>query len=280
MGKPELALYAKEDGTGRAYKHPFRLAKDEKPLTSPSVTTVLNLVDKPALIQWAADRTLDWAIENVSLLFVKDRESAIRWGKYRWTDARNERAEVGTGIHEMIEAIHTGAWNFPVLDDEQVRIMKQWDKLNERYEITPHRSEFSVWKFDSKTNRDYAGTADGLWDIVDRETGESWSNVIIDLKTSKNIWPEHWLQLAALQRADVIMNKLPDGTWEELPMPESDGTAIIHLREDKFQVLIESDQNLIDLQFQRFSSYRDAWHFQREISEFTKERDGTKAMKF
>jgi len=279
MSKPELALYAKEDGTGRAYKHPFRLI-DGKPLTSPSVTTILSLVDKPALMQWAADRTLDWAVDNVSLLFVKERESAIRSGRYRWTDVRNERAEVGTGIHETVEAIHTGSWNFPVLDAEQMRIMRQWDKLNERYEITPHRSEFTVWYLGDATRGDYAGTADGLWDITDRETGQTWYNVVIDLKTSKNIWPEHWLQLAALFWSNVIMNKLEDGTWEELEMPDSDGTAIIHLREDKFQVIIEDDIDLIDKQFNQFRSYRDVWGAKQQVAEHTKNRERFASMKF
>ena len=251
-----------------------------KPLTSPSVTTILGLVDKPALIQWAADRTLDWAIENVSLLFVKDEEGARRWGKYRWADVRNERAEVGTGIHETIESIHTGGWNFPVLDDEQQRIMKQWELLNQRYTITPHRSEFTVWGHPTLEDLSWAGTADGLWDMVDNMTGESWVNLFVDLKTSNNTWPEHWLQLSALRHADVIMTKNEDGTWREDEPPAGDGTAIIHLRQDKFEVTVETDQKLLDLQYQQFMSYRQVWHYKRAVSEFTKNREREAEMTF
>jgi len=283
MSKPELAQYAKEDGTGRAYKHPFRTVGDVEGgtlLTSPSVTTILGLVDKPALIQWAADRTLDWAIENVSLLFVKDEEGAKRWGRYRWADARDERAEVGTGIHETIESIHTGGWNYPALDDEQQRIMKQWEKLNERYIITPHLSEFTVWGGLRLDNGHWAGTGDGLWDITDTQTGIVYENVVIDLKTSKNIWPEHWLQLSALRHADVVMRKKDDGEWVEDVLPEGDGTAIIHLREDKFQVLIETDKELLDLQYEQFMSYRSVWHYKKAVEQYTKDRAKTKEMKF
>ena len=280
MGKPELALFAKQDGTGRAYKHPFRTTEGGSPLTSPSVTTILGLVDKPALIQWAADRTLDWAIENASLLFVKDEEGARRWGRYRWADVRDERAEVGTGIHETIESLHTGGWTFPVLDDEQRRIMDQWNLLNERYQITPHLSEFTVWGGLDGTDSDYAGTADGLWDITDTKTGESWQNLVIDLKTSKNTWPEHWLQLAALRKANTYMVKAEDGTWSETELPAGDGTAIIHLREDKHEVKIESDQELIDLQYQQFMSYRQVWHFKKAVESFTKDREKTAALAF
>lgn len=281
MGKPELAQFAKEDGTGRAYKHPFRTVSG-KPLTSPSVTTVLGLVDKPALIQWAADRTLDWAVENASLLFVKSDEASKRWGRYRWTDVRDERAEVGTGIHETIESLHTGSWNFPVLDDEQQRIMKQWDLLNQRYTITPHKSEFTVWGgiFDEDSGTDWAGTGDGLWDIVDNETGEAWFNVVIDLKTSKNTWPEHWLQLSALYMADVIMFKQPDGTWIEEEPTRGDGTAIIHLREDKYKVTVETDKDLIALQYKQFMSYRRVWHYKKSVEQYVKDREKTAEMKF
>lgn len=285
MGKPELALWAKQDGTGRAYRHPFRITLNEEPLTSPSVTTILGLVDKPALIQWAADRTLDWAVENASLLLSKSDEDARRWGKYRWQDARDERAEVGTGIHETIEALHTGSWTFPALDDEQRRIMDQWELLNQRYTITAHKSEFTVWgELDlgphGTRDRSWAGTCDGLWDIVDNTTGESWSNVFIDLKTSKNTWPEHWLQLSALRHADVIMVKDADGNWTEESLPEGDGVAIVHLREDKFEIKFETDKSLLDLQYQQFMSYRDVWHFKKAVASFTSDREKTAALAF
>lgn len=279
MSKPELAQFAKEDGTGRAYKHPTRTVEG-KPLTSPSVTTVLGLVDKPALIQWAADRTLDWAVENASLLFVKSEDSAKRWGRYRWSDVRDERAEVGTGIHETIESLHTNGWNFPQLDEEQLQIMHQWELLNQRYTITPHKSEFTVWGGLASDATHWAGTGDGLWGIIDNESGETWTNVVIDLKTSKNTWPEHWLQLSALYMADVVMLKNPDGTWTEEEPTRGDGTAIIHLRADKWSVTIETDKELIGLQYEQFMSYRRVWHYKKAVETFVKNREKTAEMTF
>lgn len=281
MTKPELAQYAKEDGTGRAYKHPFRTVEgSDKFLTSPSVTTILNLVDKPALIQWAADRTVDWAIENASVLFVKDKEAAKRWGRYRWADDRDARAEVGTGIHETVEALHTGNWSFPSLDEEQQQIMVQWELLNQRYTITPHKSEYTVWGGLALPGRDWAGTADGLWDIIDNETGEAWYNVVIDLKTSKNTWPEHWLQLSALRHSDVVMVKKADGTWTEEELPAGDGVAIIHLRADKYSVTVETDTELLDLMYNQFLSYRAVWEYKKSVEDHIKVRDKRAEMKF
>lgn len=230
---------------------------------------------------------MDWAIENASLLFVKDEEGARRWGRYRWADVRDERAEVGTGIHETIESIHTGGWNYPALDDEQSRIMKQWELLNQRYIITPHRSEFTVWgELDPSylpeliARRSWAGTADGLWDVTDTQTGEQWLNLFTDIKTSKNTWPEHWLQLSALRHADVIMVKDTEGNWTEEPLPEGDGTAIFHLREDGYKVTVETDKDLLDLQYEQFMSYRSAWHYKKAVEGYTKSRDKEREMTF
>lgn len=280
MSKPELALFAKEDGTGRAYRHPTRLDKSGKLLTAPSVTTVLKLVDKSALMQWAADQTLDWAVNNVSTLYTKAPEDAFKAGRYRWLDVRNLRAEVGTGIHETIESLHTGKWEYPLLDDEQTRIMEQWRLLNERYTITAHRSEFSVFGCIENEDKVWAGTADGLWDIVDNNTGQEYRNLVIDLKTSKNVWPEHWMQLAALSKAEVIMVKQPDGSWLEEPLPEGDGTAIIHLREDKFAVHIEEDKSLIQMQYEHFLAYRQVWGAKKAVEAFVSLRDKDRAMSF
>lgn len=256
------------------------MVKGGKPLTAPSVTTILGLVDKPALIQWAANQTIAWAVDNVSLLFTKERESAINSGKWRWQDVRDERAEVGTGIHETIEAEHTGSWQFPELDPEQLRIMDQWRKLNERYTITPHLSEFTVFGFLSDQAKVWAGTADGLWDITDNETGETWFNVVIDLKTSKNTWPEHWLQLSALRNAEVLMVKGSDGKWTEEKLPEGDGTAIIHLREDKYKITIETDPVLLKLQYRQFMAYREVWHSKKAVEAFNADRDKTALLAF
>ena len=268
MTKPELALWGNNDGTGRSYRHPFRTTEDDKPLTSPSVTTILKLVDKGGLSQWAANLTLEWAVSNAALLLSRSDEDGFRAGRYRWKDVRDERAEVGTGIHETIEAMHTGSWDYPVLDAEQQAIMEQWRALNERYEFTPHRTEVTIWNL----KEDYAGTADGVWDILDRESGEFYENALVDLKTSRSTWPEHWMQLAALSAADVLMRKELDGTWVEDPAPDYSTLAIVHLRADHSEVLIENDPVIRELRYRQFTSYRELWRLGKEVDDALKTR--------
>jgi len=109
----------------------------------------------------------------------------------------------------------------------------------------------------------YAGTYDLLMTIDD----QLW---LIDIKTSKGVYPEYGLQLAAYGHAEHIV--LPgDPTLYE--MPKVDRYGVLHLRPDKYPVegwrLIEfavSDRDYIAFLaalelFQwrkegRFSSYR------------------------
>lgn len=256
MSAPELSqYYSSNDDDGRAYKHPLTGEK------VPSVTTVLKMADKAGLAQWAADQAVIWCVANWHLLGSRSDEDAYRSGRWRWKNVRDERAQVGTGVHETIEAIHTGSWDFPELDDEQRRIMGQWDALNAEFEITPVLSEFTVW-----SPGRYAGTADGLWDVTDRVTGESW-RCLVDIKTSRSHWPEHDYQLAALASAPILMQKGEDGVWVELPAPEFDRVAIVHLREDLHEIIWVDN---IAENFAVFEGYLAVWEGKQRLKQLVK----------
>lgn len=277
MSKPELALWATE-GTGRAYKHPFRKLENGKPLTSPSITTVLKLENKDNLVQWAANLTLEWCIQNWFLLGQRSTEDALSAGRYRWKDVRDERAEVGTGIHETVEAEHTGSWAYPVLDEEQKEILELgWEELKKEWDIEPILTEFTVWNL----THDYAGTGDGIWRFTNKESGESFV-ALVDLKTSRNTWPGHWMQLAALANGEFLMVKGEDGTWTEEPMPDFDKVVIVHLRapernldgvvtkEAKHDILYAED---LDIRFREFVAYRTIWAAEDELKARAKARE-------
>jgi hypothetical protein len=266
MSAPELALYGKEgEGKGRAYKHPYRKGSDNKPITSPSVTTVLKLADKSGLVQWAVDLSVQWCVVNWATLGMRSNEDAFKTARYRHNDVRDERAWVGTGVHETIESLHTQSWNFPELDEEQKRIMLQWEDLNEKWIIKPLLSEFTVWNIEA----DYAGTADGLWEFTNRETGEFFVG-LVDIKTSKNTWPEHAMQIAALgNSSNVLMQKLDDGTWVEKILPQFDKSVLVHLREDKWEIIEVEDT---DLRLEEFLAYRHIWDVQSSIKDRVKAR--------
>ena len=276
MPAPLLTLYPGKEGNaeGRSYKRPGTgLSKDNPGVTLPSVTTILKQADKSGLVQWAVGLTLDAVNKNPDMVYQRSDEDMKRYFKYQWTKVRDERAEVGTGIHETIEAIHTESGLFPFLNDEQEAIMRQWDDLNFEHDIVPVHTEFTVW--DEGTG--FAGTADGLWFIDGVLT-------LVDIKTSKNTWPEHFAQLAALRRAPsafVQCDKDDEGAllhigpgkaetwWKLIPNPalDADAVAIVHLRADKHAIIPVEN---IDLHWNIFTGYAQVHHAKMQLRELEK----------
>lgn len=293
MSRPELAQYVGEgEGKGRQYRHPTRLGADGKPLNAPSITTILKLEDKSALIQWAVGLTVDWAVQNWHLLGSRSPADARKAGLYRWKDVRDSRAFVGTGIHDTIEAEHVHSWDYPILDEEQKLIMEEWRKFNEEWIVEPILSEFTVWS----CTYDYAGTADGLWKLTNRETQESFVT-LVDIKTSRNTWPGHFMQTSALKHAEILMEKVdktavqdargnwPEGSWAERTMPEFDKLTLLHLRAPEFDEfgtetkpglheLIEVEDS--EIWFEEFLGYRQVLSAQQKRKVAGKQRELSK----
>lgn len=286
MGAPKLtklALWgdAKAYQEGRAYRHPATGVQ------YPSVTTILKMSSKDAIVQWAVDRTVDWCIENLDMLYTKSVEQGKGIARYRHRDVLNERADVGTGVHETIEAEHTGSWNYPVLDDEQREIMVQWELMKKEHHIKALLTEFTV--FDAKNKN--MGTADGYWEITCQHEpndkgvdcfGDKYSVphfVIIDVKTSRNTWDEHRMQLGALWGAKEWLIQTGDMEWTPEAPRQVDGVALIHLRaaeRDKFgNVTRPAIRDIIpvghvDLWYEEFSGFATAWHARQAIKDIEK----------
>jgi hypothetical protein len=261
VAQPKLSVLSLWGGAnayaeGRAYRNPITGDK------YPSVTTILKMSNKDGLNQYAADQAVKWCAANWQILAQRSDEDAFKAGRYRWRDATNERAEVGTGVHEYIEAEHTNSWNFPPLDPEQKRIIKQWDWLKTQHEIKPILSEFTVFNKDAGV----MGTADGLWEIDGVTT-------LIDVKTSKNHWPEHDAQLAALWFAETWFDESEDMSWVERPRPEYEACAIIHLREDKAEIIPITD---LDLHYAKYKGYVQVYNATQALKERAKAK--TKAL--
>lgn len=270
MAGPELAQYwteSKQDG--RRYKHPHTGE------FVPSVTTITGMEDKPNLIQWAADMTLRWAVENWNSLGQRSDQQAYNWGRYRWRDVRDERALIGTGAHAYVEAELTDSWDYPDLSDlpESLQCVDQWHNLREHHDIKPLFVEVTAWNHTDK----WAGTLD---------LGCELDGVLTlgDVKTSKGLWEGHRMQLATLARAEVYMMKQPDGTWIEIEAPKWDQYAFFHLRPDYYDPMKEQtipaywdiqylDPDEIDTLYDQFLGYRRAWGAQQDLKELRKQKE-------
>jgi hypothetical protein len=84
--------------------------------------------------------------------------------------------------------------------------------------------EASIWNM----TKGYAGTTD----LIATIDGETW---LLDWKSSKDVYPDMGLQLAAYGHGEVILK--PDGT--ETPVPKIDKFAVAHVpREGKASVVM------------------------------------------
>lgn len=205
MTAPKLAVTA-ADGY-RVYKHP----KTKE--TVPSVTTVLKVVNKPALIPWAAKMAAEYADENWARLSDTDPEIRIREIKSAYKDYAEDAAKTGDLVHTLIDCWQQGrpypteTITDPFANSFIAFMSAKKPKFTEN-EVTLWSRQFG-----------YAGTADWIaW--IDGKL------LLGDTKTGRGLYPETGMQVAALAGADFILR--PNGTEEALP--DLNGVAALHIR--------------------------------------------------
>ena len=182
MTSPALAENVK--GKGRHYRDP---RSDE---LVPSVTNVLGVLNKPALPRWAAIEVARKAWELRLSLPAMDEADAIDVLKGSPWRKSTRAADRGTTIHSYLEAVLAGT-RPDVVTGEAALYRDAADAWVDWHKPSAVHLERTVF------GDGYAGTADA-WLKVD---GELW---LVDFKTSKAIYPEAALQLAALAAAPLM----------------------------------------------------------------------------
>lgn len=186
----------------------------------PGVTTIVRVLDKPGLLQWAADEALE-AISKVKEPTPQDWDAA----RYAWRDKRDKAGVKGTSAHDLVEA-----WvrlcikelggqpdmepTDPTLDS--IRPFITWARENKitftDCEVVQYSNEY--W---------FAGRFDLLYTFK----GETWLG---DIKTSKGVWPEMFAQLGGY---DIMCTERG---------VHVDHRAVLHLTKDTLTVHPSFDQ--------------------------------------
>lgn len=183
----------------------------------PSVTNVLQVLAKPALIRWAENQGRDGAVAAALSLYddvVKSgtlyaassfgKALTARIGKERTTaNALNKAQEIGTQAHAMIEwtlrkQLGLVIGEKPAIRAEAQRAFDAWMAWATSAHLKPLRVEMTVC---SRTHQ-FAGTFDLLAEVDDALT-------VLDWKTGKGIYAEAHLQNAAYR---VAVEELGFGT--------------------------------------------------------------------
>lgn len=178
-----------------------------------SVTTILNVLNKPALKAWAAKMSAIYAVDHRYELADMYRDSKFDEAKKLIAAAHRVRTE---------DAAQTG-------DDAHSAIADYIDGRAAFYDV-PHLDQFKAWEAAFKPKYLYSEATiyntlhryAGSFDIVASINDENW---MIDVKTGNNVYPETSLQLAAYAHGEFIGK-----AGEEIPMPPIDKAAVLHVR--------------------------------------------------
>jgi hypothetical protein len=210
------------------------------------VTTILSLgCSKEPLVYWSANFTAETAFANLPYLVANSLNSAQRGAAYDWlrkahTRRKDERADVGTAVHRLIEA-HVLGTPMPaeLLDDpDMAPYLEHFLAFVRDWQIEFEASEMVVGSYE----HGYAGTLDYLYRSpliaqclsVPADTlfeGDTKTGGELDVK---GVYAEAGLQMAAYRGAEVCW--LRDGT--QIPMPKVHSTGVVlHLRPEGYRVI-------------------------------------------
>ena len=194
--------YARFDKEGKRY---YDIPEIGRALRS--VTSITGLIDKPALVAWAAkisaeyfqtvllDKLLNGEI-TIKALRLIDVNQIIKDAKAYHKKISKEAADKGTRVHAFVEAFIqatiSGDKEIEVQVDNDIETpakgFLRWWAENK---VVPKYQERTVW---SLQGGGFAGTLDGFWKVNER-----WC--VVDIKTSAAIYDDMILQVSAYYHA-------------------------------------------------------------------------------
>jgi len=215
----------------------------------PSVTSIISHgVAKPGLVQWAANKVTEIALDNRVELATLSKARGKKVIDAIWHGERDAAAGKGTAVHEAAEKYALG--QRVDLTPEIQGYVQAFD--NFLYDFKP---EFLLTEalVISRTYG-YAGTLDAVVTIE----GKTY---ILDIKTGNYVWSEVALQLAAYARADLTGDRT---TGVESPLPPLDKRGLVlHLQPDGYTLRkVRMDDDV----FNAFLASNDMYQWSTEIS--------------
>lgn len=281
-------------------KHKYYI--NNKDTECKSVSTILSVLNKPALIPWATKLTAEYIRDTgIDAEHLKD-EDVRKKASNAWKQTRDKAADIGTIIHSIACDISQEVYNENFKADE---ISKEIDKIVDKHisEIpTPITQEdidkikkgtISVCKFltdyevvavekfvyalprnddESPYLKGIAGRYDAL--LKHKETGIYY---IADYKTGSGVYAEHYLQLGGYYMLLVSMLELQE-TKLDLDL-EKLGAMVVHINKDKvdFNTYIIEPVDMLRLA-QTFHAVSDIYDMKFQIEDKIKQiKNGNKS---
>ena len=172
----------------------------------PSVTSILTLLSKGALIQWAANCAVEYVKNHLPFGYHAE--------EYRFDEARTayrqasiEAADYGTYIHTMCELYLQTEFEIKFAHEQTQKLMTSFYAWCKKYNVKPIETEIVVYGDGYAGRVDLICELDCFWykskDKKDQQAGRRKRVVaLIDFKTGKgSYYPEWYLQTAAYKHA-------------------------------------------------------------------------------
>ncbi|MEU0157969.1 hypothetical protein ABZ154_03750 [Streptomyces sp. NPDC006261] len=211
------------------------------------VTTILSQgsTKGDVLSRWAANLVAETAFAHLPQLVASSRRPETRTEMYDWLRRaplrkKDERADIGSAVHSIIEA-HVLGEPMPaglVDDPEMAPYLANFLRFVEDWQVTFEASEMVV----GNRTAGYAGTLDYLLrsPLIAAEFEVPAGTVLMgDTKTGgeldvKGVYPEAALQMSAYRKAEVAW--LRDGSTVPMPATHSTG-VVLHLRPEGYRLI-------------------------------------------
>ena len=207
--QPDLRTTNQGSLGGSTYQHPHTGQQ------VPSVTTISGLIDKPHLVPWSAKLAAEFAADNAEeILGLTDRDLRVACIKAGAEKARAVGRDLGSSAHNAIEGLTLGRMTMADVPEDVQHHVAGWSAWVREFVASFLLVEATVWSH----RYGYAGTLDAVVTLKDGRV------CLVDYKTSKDVYTEAALQLAALRFADCVVST--DG---EFAMPRIDCCAVLHL---------------------------------------------------
>ncbi len=211
--------------------------------TIPGATSVLSILNKPALMYWSANCASDYWLDGVKpgkALDELEINALYEGAKKAHTQKKNDSATLGSFVHKFVEQHIKGENPEMPVNDQMRGSAKRFMSWVARHKVKFLSSEQPVFSKKYK----YAGTADFICQI----DGKLWLG---DLKTSNALYPEYFAQVASYLVARV----------EEFPRERYHGAIIVRVGKDDgdFELAEKTKKELIpyfDLFLNLLASYR------------------------
>lgn len=185
----------------------------EKGVFVPGATSILQTLNKPALLNWAAGQAADYVAANLPESPTPEQVRQVcDEAKGAHNRTKEEAGDIGSQVHKIAENLFRGV---PIEVPEHplvlngLRALQEWIGENEIMPIDNECISFSKSAF-------YAGTFDLLASINGKLT-------LLDIKTSKYVYDDHKIQLGGYRFA-----------WEEEHRGERiEQLCVLHIDKNK-----------------------------------------------